>query len=47
VIDWITPENTREYNEFYLCGSPIMVKSAREKLEALGVTKEAIFWEQF
>jgi ferredoxin-NADP reductase len=47
VIDWITPESILPYNEFYLCGSPAMVKSAREKLEALGIEKEKIFWEQF
>lgn len=47
VIDWITLESISLYNEFYLCGSPAMVKSAREKLEALGIEKEKIFWEQF
>jgi NAD(P)H-flavin reductase len=47
VTDWITPEHIESYQEFYLCGSPAMVKSAREKLEALGITKEKIFWEQF
>lgn len=47
VTDWIVSENIASYEEFYLCGSPAMVKSAREKLEALGVIKERIFWEQF
>lgn len=47
VTDWITPEHIESYEEFYICGSPAMVKSAREKLEALGVAKEDIFWEQF
>lgn len=47
VIDWITQENIVPYDEFYLCGSPAMVKDAREKLELLGVSKEMIFWEQF
>jgi NAD(P)H-flavin reductase len=47
VTDWITNEHIRSYEEFYLCGSPAMVKSAREKLEALGVMKEQIFWEQY
>jgi len=47
VTDWITRENIWSYEEYYLCGSPAMVKSAREKLEALGVAKEDIFWEQF
>lgn len=47
VTDWITSENIIHYQEFYLCGSPAMVKNAREKLETLGVEKEKIFWEQF
>jgi ferredoxin-NADP reductase len=47
VTDWITTENIAPYAEFYICGSPAMVKSAREKLEALGVESERVFWEQF
>lgn len=47
VIDWIIPENIVEYQEFYLCGSPIMVQSARAKLASLGVENERVFWEQF
>jgi Na+-transporting NADH:ubiquinone oxidoreductase subunit F len=47
VTDFITSEIVKEYEEYYLCGSPAMVKSAREKLEALGIAKEDIFWEQF
>ncbi len=47
VTDWITPENISKYEEFYLCGSPAMVKDARAKLEILGIEKERIFWEQF
>lgn len=47
VIDWITPENIAEYQEFYLCGSPAMVHSAREKLTSLWVENERVFWEQF
>lgn len=47
VTDWITQENIVSYEEFYLCGSPAMVKSAREKLTSLGITKERVFWEQF
>jgi len=35
VTDWITAENIADFDEFYLCGSPVMVKSAREKLEML------------
>jgi ferredoxin-NADP reductase len=47
VTDWITLENIQPYDEFYICGSPAMVKSAREKLEALSVPKESVFFEQF
>lgn len=47
VTDWINQENITPYEEFYLCGSPTMVKDAREKLETLGVQKEQIFWEQY
>lgn len=47
VTDWITAQNTAKYNEFYICGSPVMVKDARAKLEWLGIPKEAIFFEQF
>lgn len=47
VTDWILPENIAKFQEFYLCGSPAMIKSAREKLEVLGIEKERILWEQF
>lgn len=47
VTDWITVENIIPYEEFYICWSPAMVKSAREKLASLGIAKEDIFWEQF
>lgn len=47
VTDWLTRENTSSYEEFYICGSPAMVKSAREILETLWVSPENIFWEQF
>lgn len=33
VTDFLTRENITSYEEFYLCGSPAMVKEAREKLE--------------
>ncbi len=47
VTDWITAENILKYQEFYLCGSPAMVKSVREKLEELGIQKEKVFFEQY
>jgi NAD(P)H-flavin reductase len=47
VTDWITRENIENYEEYYICGSPAMVKDARAKLEILGIQKEDIYWEQF
>ena len=47
VTDWITPENIIPYEEFYICGSPSMVESARNKLGELGIIKKQIFWEQY
>jgi ferredoxin-NADP reductase len=37
----------KQFEEFYLCGSPAMVKDAREKLEKLGIPKEKVFFEQY
>lgn len=47
VTDFITKEQIAPYGEFYLCGSPAMVKDAREKLEQSGVPKETVFFEQY
>jgi len=47
VTDFLTPENLAPYEEFYLCGSPAMVKDSREKLEGNGIEKEKIFFEQY
>lgn len=47
VTDFLTRENVSSYGEFYLCGSPAMVKNARERLEVSGVKKEKVFFEQY
>ena len=47
VTDFLTKENVSSYGEFYLCGSPAMVKDAKERLEASGVEKEKVFFEQY
>lgn len=47
VTDWITAGRIVDFQEFYICGSPSMVRDARTKLEALGVGSERVFWEQF
>lgn len=47
VTDVITEDAAKAFKTFYLCGSPAMVKDSREKLEALGVAKESIKFEQY
>lgn len=47
VTTWITSTNIAGIEEFYLCGSPAMVKDARTRLEELGVPKECVKFEQF
>lgn len=47
VTDAITEELVDRYEEFYLCGSPSMVKDARSRLEALGVLKDRVYFEQY
>lgn len=47
VTDFLTSEIATSYSEFYLCGSPAMVKDSRAKLEGLGIAKEQVFFEQY
>lgn len=47
VTDFLTPETASKYREFYLCGSPSMVKDTRSRLEELGIPKTAVFFEQY
>jgi NAD(P)H-flavin reductase len=47
VGDILTSDFISQYEEFYLCGSPEMVKGAREKLGELGVSPDRIRFEQF
>jgi ferredoxin-NADP reductase len=47
VTETIGPELAGEYEEFYLCGSPAMVKDARAALEGNGVEKDRIRFEQY
>lgn len=47
VTDFLIPKNVTEYAEFYVCGSPAMVKDVRTKLAELGVSKENVFFEQY
>ncbi len=47
VTDCLTPEYISQFHEFYICGSPVMVKSVRETLTNLGIPKESIKFEQY
>jgi NAD(P)H-flavin reductase len=47
VTDCLTPEYVSQFREFYVCGSPVMVKSVRETLAKLGIEKECVKFEQY
>jgi Na+-transporting NADH:ubiquinone oxidoreductase subunit F len=47
VTDYLIPENIAQYQTFSICGSPAMVKNAREILELAGVSKDQIKFEQY
>ena len=47
VTDCLTSENIAQYQTFSICGSPAMVKNAREILESAGVSKDQIKFEQY
>jgi len=47
VTDGLTQEFIGFFQEFYICGSPVMVKSARDILTGFSIPKEAIKFEQY
>ena len=47
VGDILTEDFVSKYQEYYLCGSPAMVKEVREKLAIFGVEGSRIRFEQF
>ncbi|HRI36002.1 MAG TPA: hypothetical protein PK765_02840 [bacterium] len=47
VTDTITETLTGVYKEYYLCGSPAMVKDARARLSEAGVEPGQIRFEQY
>lgn len=47
VSDMLTPDYVANFQEFYICGSPVMVKGVRELLAGLGIAKENIKFEQY
>lgn len=47
VTDGLTQEYVSQFQEFYICGSPAMVKSSREILTWFWIAKENIKFEQY
>lgn len=47
VLDYLTPENLKDFEEAYLCWSPAMVWDAKILLEKWGLKKENIYSEQY
>jgi len=44
---YLTEENIKNFEEFYICGMPAMVDACVEKLTELGIDKENIFSEKY
>ena len=47
VTDFLKKENTDNFSEFYICGTPNMIESAIEKLEIHWISKTNIFSEKY
>ena len=47
IIDYLTQENLENFEEFYICGIPKMIDSAKEILENNWVEKENVFSEKY
>ncbi len=47
ITNFITQENIKDFQEFYICGNQAMVSEAKERLIHSGIAKEYIFTEQY
>jgi NAD(P)H-flavin reductase len=47
VTDFISPENIKLFEEYYICWAPAMIDSTVEKLKKLWVDEENIFLERY
>lgn len=47
VTDKLTQDYVASFQEFYICGSPVMVRSVRDMLAGFGIPKESIKFEQY
>ncbi|MCK9272493.1 FAD-dependent oxidoreductase [Candidatus Gracilibacteria bacterium] len=47
VTDFLKKENISDFEEFYICGSPVMVEDSRKKLLELGVGEDKIYFEKY
>jgi len=44
---YLTEENVKDFEEFYICGMPAMVDACIEKLRELWISEESIFSEKY
>lgn len=47
ITNFLTPENIKNFEEFYICWNPAMIESVEEKLFEMGIKKEQIFTEKY
>ena len=47
VTDKLIQDYVAPFQEFYICGSPVMVRSVRDMLAGFGIPKESIKFEQY
>jgi NAD(P)H-flavin reductase len=45
--NYLIEENIKEYNEFYICWTPMMIESSVEKLKKLNINEESIYFEKY
>ena len=44
---YLTEENVKNFEEFYICGMPAMVDACETRLKELGISEESIFSEKY
>ncbi len=47
ITEFLTKENIKNFEEFYICWAPNMIDSSSEKLEFLWIKKENIYFEKY
>jgi Na+-transporting NADH:ubiquinone oxidoreductase subunit F len=47
ITDFLTQENLKNFEEFYICGTPAMIDSTVDKLKSLWMQEDSIFLEKY